>query len=487
MEITKKQKWIFFALMGAWFVYALLFTPSGDDWERIAFSPKMLGELFAIIPDQYLNLNGRVIGNFLSFALMKPLWLRALLKVLCIGAITVSMFKLAGLRSFAGLVLTLVMVTVLPLNIHVQAYVWSAGFFNYVIPIAIVLPFLVRWRRGEKKVPIPAAFFTGFIACFFVEHVTLVLFIAAGAILVALAKSKEKDSVLLSFAIGILLGTLLMAGSPVYHDVAIGADWYRRVPTDPGSFEAQLFKNFRRFGPFILAWQVIPLLVLVPGVLNLLLKKGKRAALVIWCLLCAAVAFLFIPFDGYSIFVLEIFMGSWWMIALYLAVHFLLWGFLVWQVTPLLPATDRNNFLCGLVLWLLLYAPLTVVHPIGPRNYYAGTLALAFVCLVLVKALSLEKADLLGVAATAILCGTLLWRGGVHYANTRVQIERDAVIKEAMQRKETAIQVPRFPYPYYVHGNQTEGLQFYYYEKEPGDVDFFVEERFRKDVVPKSR
>lgn len=483
MELTNRQKFIFLGLLALWLVYALLFTPSGDDWERIHFTAGSLSEWLDLMIDQYLHLNGRVVGNLLSFALMKPLWLRALVKTASVGVIAISLWRLAGMRTFSGLIVSLLLITFVPRAVHVQSYAWSAGFFNYVIPLAIVLAFFARWRQG-KWVPMVCAFLAGFSGCLFVEHVTLYLFVLATVIFLYQFKTQKKDPVLLVFAVGVLIGTLLMAGSPVYHSVMTGTDWYRRVPGDAVSLQAQLLKNFLRMGPYILAYQVVPLLILLPVVIGTLVTRQKWADLALWLGCVGALAYLFIPGDSRAPFLQAVVDGSWGMIAVFLLLHFLMWGWLLVRFTPLLPKEWHMSWRAGLISWLFLYAPLTVVQPIGPRNYYAGTVALIFLCLVLLAAFRLDTHNQLPVVATIVLCSLMLWRGGIHFANTQVARERDVIIRGAMAKGQASIAVPTFLYPSYMHGNQVEGLFFHYYYEKPGDIAFHVD---RSDMTPRLR
>ncbi len=61
------------ALFAAWVLFSLLFTPSGDDMSRIYYGRYDWFGIFSLIPKQYVHTNGRVIGNFISFALMEPI------------------------------------------------------------------------------------------------------------------------------------------------------------------------------------------------------------------------------------------------------------------------------------------------------------------------------------------------------------------------------------------------------------------------------
>jgi hypothetical protein len=104
--MTKRQKWIFTGLCILWFLYALTFTPSGDDLSRFYRLAQPDFRFLPLLPEHYMNLNGRVLGNFFSFFFLEPWWLRALVKTLSIAIISHSLWKIAKGKSTAGLIVS---------------------------------------------------------------------------------------------------------------------------------------------------------------------------------------------------------------------------------------------------------------------------------------------------------------------------------------------------------------------------------------------
>ena len=86
------RPWILWVLLGlAIFLLALLLPPSGDDWRRIDFADHTLSGYLDRSRRFYLEHNGRVLPNLLSFLLMDPLWLRALAKALTLVGLVVAL------------------------------------------------------------------------------------------------------------------------------------------------------------------------------------------------------------------------------------------------------------------------------------------------------------------------------------------------------------------------------------------------------------
>ena len=329
------------ALFAAWVLFSLLFTPSGDDMSRIYYGRYDWFGIFSLIPKQYVHTNGRVIGNFISFALMEP-----------------------------------------------------------------------------------------------------------------------------------ILGTCIMFASPVYHNVVEGVDTYRTVPESKTDFFSQIYKNMRKLGPYVLAKPWILSGVLFVSVLLLLKKASDR---IIWTGLFAGAFALFIPFNSTDLFTLGMDLHPFRTIMGFSLVYFSIALFLLLRVRPLLPKKSRIPLVMTLAAWVGLYLPLVVVDPIGPRNFYASTIALVGIVLILCKQMRLSRVRLTVYLGWTLMLGLLLWRGGHHFFYQRVFIEKDRIIRQAMEEKQESVTIPAYPLPDYVHGDDTRGLRFLYYYKERGDLAFIVE------------
>ncbi|NLK58454.1 MAG: hypothetical protein GX291_04180 [Tissierellia bacterium] len=468
--MTKRQKWIFTGLCILWFLYALTFTPSGDDLSRFYRLAQPDFRFLPLLPEHYMNLNGRVLGNFFSFFFLEPWWLRALVKTLSIAIISHSLWKIAKGKWTVGLIVSFLLVTAIPLAIHTQVYPWSAGFFNYTFPI-VPLSWIVARLTDEKK-PHPAvALVFGVICTLFVEHVTLFLLVFSVIMLILRAK-KRIDSVWLFFALGVLIGAGIMFSSPVYRDVASGEDWYRNVPADGHALQTQLFKNMRQIGPYLLAGQPLLSLPLFGAGLFLLEKKGER---IVWGAFFFVLAVLFVPIGAQTLFIRGMDSRPLGTVIVALVLHFAIWVFMLLRVREYTDQKDRGALVGALFAWMMLFAPLAIVSPIGPRNFYAGTMALTLLVLILLKQVGVLQWKYTGVIAPVFLAGVLLWRGHAQWVNIQIYRERNRIIHQAMQEKRRTIIIPAYPYPDYIHGNQKEKLDQLFMYEEIGDITFLLE------------
>lgn len=469
--MTTTLKRIFLGVCALWFGYALLFTPSGDDLVRIYHSGN-IRHAFSLIPEQYLTLNGRVLGNLFSFLGADPVWLRAAVKTATVALLAWSFWKIADGKSTAGLLISFLLLTAVPLSIHAQVYAWSSGFYNYTIPLALVAWFVARMKEARPVHPGVAALL-GFASCLFVEHVTLFLLLSVPGILYLYVK-KQADFSWLAFAAGVLGGAVLMFASPVYYQVVGGMDTYRDVPTDSNALIKKAIKNFTQMGPYLLAGQKLLPFFLFGSVW---IGVKNRIDRTIWTMLFAGLAGLFLSFSEKTLF--DSLMASRPVQGVFvlLVLHFAIAGFLLFRVSPLLSKTKRRVLWGAVFAWVFLFAPLMAVDPIGPRNFHAGTVALILIVLLLLEDAQVFRMRQLGILAGLVLVGLILWRGWAHGMNTRVFYERDRIIRNGMTEQQQSISIPPFPYPDAIHGDQNEKLGNLYFYEQPGDILFPVTEQ----------
>lgn len=472
MYVSRNEKQIAAAFFVAFFLLALLFAPSGDDWERISFADRTWNGYGKLVVDQYRELNGRVLGNIFSFLLMVPVGVRALIKAICVTTIGVSLYKISGLKRSAGLLLTLLLITALPLRMHVQVYAWSAGFFNYTIPMAIILAVLAYNEKAKRPMPMGMAAAAGLAACLFVEHVTMILCLIGAVCGVVSLVRKQWNRIWVAFFMGVAAGAMIMFASPAYRTVAEGTDWYRTVPDSAQTLWALIIKNYDRMGPYIFGWEAVTGMIVWLGAAVLLWKNDKKPLCVIWSILSLFFFWFHFPREPRPWFQEAL----WVSLEITILVHFILtlihWAILYFGVAP--HTRQPHRFRIGLWLWMLGFGPLLFVHPIGPRNYYLGALALMFLALQLVLILGWERWTVIRRVVLTGLIGVFLWRGTMHAQNMVVFLEREHRIEMAMKSKEKQVGLPPFPHIRYMHGDQLESLVYGHYYEKPGDLEFWI-------------
>lgn len=234
-QIQISRFWLILA--GALFVFFLLPPVTGDDATFTAFHNST--DLMSASHYMYQELNGRILGNAFAFIFAGHLFLTALIKtvlVLVIFSILCDLLKIkpGTIRNF----MVASMLTI-PVVIFHETYAWRAGFYNYVVPVAILL--LVVWLfirlPSANRNKLLAAFgyvailVLSFCAGLFTENITLG-WVVISAIVLFVSLIKYRKSILgsLSIFIGSISGAYLMLSSPIYSELAkTGGDNYRDI------------------------------------------------------------------------------------------------------------------------------------------------------------------------------------------------------------------------------------------------------------------
>lgn len=470
-------------------VLGLLFPPTGDDWRRLAFADRSFGGYLAQAIGSYVGHNGRIVGNSLSFVLIDPLWLRAAVKALTVTGLVVAvqvaaraMAPWAALGAFAGIFL-------LPAGVFRESYVWSAGFFNYVPPLVVVLllvsvlgsPPGEDSRRGMVSGLVP--FVLSFAACLFVEHVTVALLALAVVTVVVRAIAGRPSAVSLGWVLGAILGSVVMFASPGLRDVAAQRDAYFSYSSSLGDLIERGMTNYAVItGSFVFSNPVLLVLVLTALLGGLSRRAGRRGAV-----LDRVVAGGVLVVAAHALLSRLV-----WPAALScpagppscngpalagdLAMMVVLLGVVVVVGTRLPDARDRRIWWALLAATVLMLGPLLVVSPIGPRNLFGATATLTAMAVLSGRA-ALEQVDRprpLRLVTTALGLLVVLGVGAmlvVNGANGRTAMERARIMEAAVAAGQTRVELPPFPYPSWVHDANDAKMGNRYYLENPRDIE----------------
>ena len=145
----------------------------------------------------------------------------------------------------------------------------------------------------------------------------------------------------------------------------------------------------------------------------------------------------------------------------------------------LLGVTDDNRR-CRAVLVILavpmVFGPLVVVNPIGPRCLYIPYMLLVSLMLILgsevydrfdreqVKHLRLPVV-LTAACVLTVYLWTAIWNGHCEQVRTR-QIEN------ALATGSATVELPSFPYSEFVHNPNGSVMKYYYFHETAGDLEF---------------
>lgn len=483
-----------------WICYT--FVPTGDDWNRIVFANRTPQGFVNLVADHYKTLNGRVVGNLLSYLLIEP-WARAVAKVVAILFLTLLLAKLSRIKGPLALFFAFFFVMTVPRLLFIQVYPWSAGFYNYVPPMIGVLLLFTEIRPLHEGKPLEGSaiksvlwFFGGFILCLYVEHVTLfVLFFSVGLLLWQWMKFKKPANFTVALFLGVLAGVVLMFSSPVYREILVADDSYRTVPESAAHFVDILVQNYRSFSRYLLLESPVFLLIVCATAATALLRlhtgsRRKPAAAWFFVLplyaglsrLAFGTVFNFTPDAMRS--------AGYWPLFVDAAVHLVTFVLLLYAGQALPSRPDRNQYRFVLACIPVIVAPLFVVRPVLARNYYASYLFLVIAMLILIRRL-LRKRTLspkrMSVLLPVLCAGIVLFYGTIYTVNQISFRHRIDVIEAAMEREENPIIIPDFPVPFFIFGPGDSSLGHAFYYEKANDIDFLLEsesERQQQETEP---
>lgn len=480
------------ALFVAVFVLGLLFPPTGDDWSRVAFQNRTPAGFLAQAVGSYEGHNGRIVGNSLSFLLIEPVWVRAAAKAATVVGLVVALQAATRVRAAWASLAAFAGVFLLPAGLFRESYVWSAGFYNYVPPMVAVLLLVavLGGRRdqveGLRRVWLAVGWATlGFVACLFVEHVTVAILalslVGVGAPLLV-RRAPEPDAV--GWAVGSVLGTVVMFASPGLREVAAHEDAYFSYAASIGDLVDRAIVNYAVItDSFVLSNPVLLVLTAAALVGAAVVRPGRTGAAGWFVLAGVAVVVGWAAVSRLALAEQLRCTGpaadscTTTVLGLDVAVLFLLLAALVVAgLDRLVTARERRVWLALLGATVLMLGPLLAVSPIGPRNLIGPTVTLTALLVLLarpaVDAWARPRAPrLLAALVGACTLAGLVLLLVIHGANARTAAERVRLMEDAVANRQPAVALPAFPFPSWVHDASDEKIGNRYYLERPRDIE----------------
>lgn len=230
MENKNRQKeqyplYLLMALAGVIFLLLMIFSPpNGEDWVRIGFRDRSFSGFVQLIGEQYETLNGRVMGNFFSYLLIAPDWLRILIKTVFLLGNVLVLWGFGRNKEEMSFVWTMVLYLGLSTTMIVQVFSWNIGFFYHILPVYFLMIYFLWQKMGqsdlerEREIPIAILFFIlGMISSLFMESTTIVILLFSLLLLVyeKLGTGKIKIESI-CWTVGVVIGTIILFRSPTY-------------------------------------------------------------------------------------------------------------------------------------------------------------------------------------------------------------------------------------------------------------------------------
>ena len=467
------------------------FVTSGDDWY---FSARDTGEGFwkaleagyYSAAGHYVSVNGRLLGNAFSRFFGTNDMVRELCRCAIILVILLQLCKTAKIKNLPLYLMALMLTVALPSDIYAQSYAWAAGFFNYVPPLMMILAYILRAERvlrGEKDTVLwGLAMLPLALSCqLFVENVTVgVCMLSAGVLVWHLIRTRKLSWSLTGFFLGAAIGCAIMFSAPGYAN--INNEGYRQVSATFEELMKVLKSNFAFITMYLTErnWSVIAPLTVLSICLLMTAKPEKgsgrflRTFALTGLMVCPVWFYAnrqLLKTLSYSEWVTEL---SFW-----LDIAFNLLYLLAVLTAALLGLRDKARVrlavLCVAAVPMI-FGPLVMVNPIGPRCMYIPYMLLVGILLIFAAdlaerfdAAALRKLTVPVAALTCCVLAVYLWTA---VWNGHCEQVRLTQIEKAMAQGASTVELPSYPYTAYVHNGNGGAIRYYYYYETPCDLEF---------------
>ena len=457
-KFLQRNKWLIISILCI-FLFTLIFPFSGDDhqWKLEKISVNMISK-FA----QDASLNGRYMGNILVTIMTKSIFIRGFLMSIVIATI----HKLIEKETNASKTIIYTMMLLMPLSIFKQTIIWTSGFTNYVISTLFLIVSLLMIKNSFNNKEKYYHWFINmvvlFISSLFIENQTIFLLIFLIPINIIYIIKNKKLNISLSFAfLGSIIGTIVMFMQPAYWNVINGVDGYRSYANNIVGFISKSINNYVNVIQKYIAFENIAIIILITILLFVYYKKHKKDySKKENKILKVILGFMYI----YSVYIIISRLNPNWNIFLKYTKYFnallsTIYIILLLIITFKLFHKKKSflELLMPLIVITGLVAPLFIVNPIGPRNFYAVYILEIIFALKLLKETEIDISKYNKYLFVIIILFLGLYTSIYSYISI-INFRRDNyIVYKSNNSTDTSVTVPRIPYAEYVWGGDFEG------------------------------
>lgn len=406
IENNRKKNIVFmvtsFIIILGFAMLAFLFPYTCDDWAwGSIYGIKRLNAWF----DGY---NGRYAGNLLVMLLTRVPALKTIFMAVSYYLIGLFAYKYSNSKRLSILLFGTALFFTMPKEIFVQSVVWTSGYTNYVPPILMMIGYIILIKNiFNQEKPVYAkplfilTFLLGFIGAMFMENLTLYS-IAAAVLVIIYCAVKFKKAFLphISYFVGTAAGAVMMFTNSSYGAIFSNrngdGDGYRSLAVGSGSFIKSICSHLKVIYTQLFTNNSILLIILtVLSFILLGLKVGKMKNkkwrnLIIFSSVINVFSLFLILFKSnfyyWRIFIESKNSSAYTIIffSMAAAVYYISVSVIIIGCLDGPGVKDKAVFL--LISIPIIVAPLVLVNPIGPRNFFPP-----FMLMVLLSVLILEN------------------------------------------------------------------------------------------------
>lgn len=468
-ELIKKYKGPILIIIGILAIYLIsVFPPSGDDFNRLHEAKDGASFSLERVARLYKNLNGRVLGNEISYVFIGRA-ARTIFKSVSLVIYAYLMMRLINIKKVYQLLIIIGSVILMPLPIFRQVLVWSAGFYNYFPPILLILllaNFFVYHRRFFTWGEYVGVFIVSLATCLFMENLTLYMLVFPFLMALCFWRRENKLAYGVSF-FGALVGNIIMFMSPVYRKVSSGDDGYREVATNIVDF---VLDNWSIFAKYLLVFNIF-----VMALFAFTLVRGARKAYAKGELSLQAPALV-------NLILLILFsildLGRLGMaISLILHISFYLLILLVGIREMDKGVFDQRLLVFACLSMAVAMGPLILVSPVSARNFFTPIVFNILILVCLIRHNGMEESHHRAINKYLPLVMVLVFLAYVfmYTMNWRTFKERDRILRQAVEDGLDEVEVPAYPLKDLNGGYGTDSMGNFYYKEKKRDMKIKIE------------
>lgn len=482
---------LLFAVMFVGLAIILHFNPLLiDDYEFLSYNYQSIGEA---INYALCYGNGRFLGNLGAILLAPHTIIAAVFKASTVSLLCILLPKILNATKKTTYLLSCLLILTVPEKMFAQVHAWNCGNVNYISPILLtILCFLIL--KAESKGGVVTilkcfgVFLLGFCSQLFMEHNTLVNFLIAASLFIFLTikrKTYGNDKCIISFfwVVATALGMVAMLVIPKLFtgERTWDVSTYRGLDIDsPYAFinrilenGAEIISHFASNFTLLLVLGIIVHVMLCS--INFkkqcfkhavtLLKAGNAVCLCFDTMYCLFLKNMNTDYSEQRILIIAVCAVCVLQILIFFISSF---------ICP--DSKKRIIVMICLILFVSSLVPLLIIHPIGDRTSFFGTVILIFTAIYLYsetvtdiyKTYEIRQRFALIAATAAMICCLFVSFYSINGYMKRIT----QYIDSEMAKGAETIEIFRVPIRY-CH-NSAGLLRYRYYYNEYGDITFKI-------------
>ena len=388
---------ILFPIMIFYFVMSVLTPLTHDDLEWGTSYGTQMFQTF------YETLNGRYLGNTFEVIATRVALFRYLIYVVFAVGIMIVIQK--SIDDILGkdrhpnfhVLLLFVLILLIPPTIYSQIYGWFAGFFNYVPAMfasLVILRYCIKLVQHGKVLwwEMLIMMITALLGQWFMESMTLfnTAMIVISTIVYYVKYRKHLKQLFIALG-SALIGAFVMFTNPQYAKIFGGQSDYQKVSSEDQGLISRMFHTLMTQFPEHIIYQSILILIVIAILLGYQVYRSAVPLYVksiLYIGLASAPLYMLLirlPFD----FKLRLHEAPIALTDFIIAIIFYI-TLLLSAYYGALPMRIKTYVMVLLLTIPIMVAPLLIVQPIGPRNFYAVFIIYVMVAFVLFRYLMLN-------------------------------------------------------------------------------------------------